>query len=126
MSSFDFAAEGLPQLEGDLRGLSDDLDDLPMDGIAGQAVQLLRRFTPKASGRLARSTRPVDDRTGHTVGATQGGGPIQYAGPINYGWRRHHIRPARQLQRTEERLEAIAEQLLEAGIDDAIERRGLT
>lgn len=117
---------GVGPVARDLGKLAADVGNLPMAGIADEAVRILRGFTPVRSGRLAGSSRPLVDQNNQLAGATQGGGPILYAGPINYGWRRHNIRPARQFERTAERLEPAAERQLDRAVTDAIQKRGLT
>lgn len=86
--------EGLRDLVKALRQIDKDLPkeirqinyDAAQD-IAGAAKGLV----PRRSGKLADSIRPLATQRGGQVAA--GKLNVPYAGPIHFGWLRHHITP---------------------------------
>ena len=120
-----FKVEGLNQVVRDLQAIGADVDDLKdaFAGIASEGARVAVGFTPTRTGRLAGSTR--GNRAKSKAVVTQGRAAVPYAGPINYGWPRRNIRPALQMQRTDQQMEPVAIQRLEDDINQAITRRGL-
>ena len=76
-----------------MRKAGADLDDLK--GVNRQAAQIalpaVTGRTPVRTGRLRRSVRVGATRRAGVIRA--GSKAVPYAGPINYGWPAHHIRP---------------------------------
>ena len=90
---------GARELATGLRKAGADMKDLR--AVNKQAAQVVapeaKSLAPRRSGRLANSVR---------AGATQKAGVVRagskrvpYAGPINYGWPRRHIKPTRFMNR---------------------------
>lgn len=116
---------GAEEVAADLTGLGRDLDDMPeaYAAIGREYVTLLGRFAPHRSGNLARSLQPVKSHGAAVV--TAGNTRVRYAGPINYGWPRRHIRASRFVAKADEAIVKPALQILERGVQKAITRRGL-
>lgn len=117
--------EGLNQVVRGLVELGLDAEDLKgaFGPIAAEGAELAAGFAPKRTGRLAGTVR--GNRAKNKAVVTAGRGRVKYAGPINYGWRRRNIDPARFMQRADEAMRPIALEKLEDEINRAIERRGL-
>ena len=115
---------GLREAVRDLERLGVDLDDIKdaFAEIATYGAEVAARFAPHRSGRLGSSVR--GNRAKGKAVVTAGRASVKYAGPINYGWRKRNIRPARFMQRADEKVGPRAVELLERGIDKAIAKRG--
>lgn len=85
-------ADGLRQLQRDLRELGDDLSDLK-DANARVAelvsAEASRRAPKGPTGRLAASVR--GNRAAGRATVQAGRASVPYAGPIHYGWPAHGI-----------------------------------
>jgi len=121
-----FTVDGIPQLQRALRGLAGDIEDLDdaFTRIADLAARTASSAAPRRTGRLAGTVRGIASKNKATV--TAGSATVGYAGPINYGWPRRNIRATHFMQRADPVINARAVGLLEADIDTAIRRRGLT
>lgn len=117
--------EGLSKLTRALTDAGVELDDLKdvFAGIAALGARLASGFAPKASGRLEGSVR--GNRAKNKAVVTAGRARIPYAGPINYGWPKRNIAPARFMQRADADIAPRAVGLLEDGINDVIGKEGL-
>jgi hypothetical protein len=91
--------------------------------IAAEGARLAAGFTPHRTGALARSVRGNKAKNKSVIMA--GNARVKYAGAINYGWKKRNIKPALFMQRTGGKIEPLAVTMLEAGLDDMIERIGL-
>jgi hypothetical protein len=88
-----YKVTGLKELRVAIRAAQD--QDLPKElkeayrntalAVSGRAYQL----APKYTGDLADSIKPVATLTSASV--TAGNGKVEYAGPIHWGWPKHHI-----------------------------------
>lgn len=115
------SATGQDELARDLRSLGADLTDAEtMDDIARQAADIAAQGTPRRGGTLAAGWRPSA-----TDGAAGIENTVAYAGPIDGGWPRRNIAPARISERVDRALEPTAVRLLEADINREIAQRGL-
>lgn len=54
------------------------------------------KYVPRRTGKLARSVRATGQKRKGVVRA--GGRSVKYAGVINYGWSKRHIKPAYYMQ----------------------------
>lgn len=115
---------GLREAVRDLEKLGVDLDDLKdaFAAIASQGAEEAARFVRSRSGRLAASVR--GNRAKGRAVITAGRATVRYAGPVNYGWKRRHIRGQGFLQKADAVIGPEAVTLLERGIGKAIEKRG--
>lgn len=116
---------GLREAVKQLEDLGADVDDLKdtMATIAAEAVKVMQPLVPVRSGRLRDSVR--GNRAKGKAVVTIGRATVRYAAPINYGWPRRNIRPANFTAKTDKAMETRAPELLEQGINAAIEKRGL-
>lgn len=115
------SVEGVEELKRDLLALGLDVEDPPtMEDVARLGVRLASEFAPKRTGRLARSIRPE-----HTKGRAAASTRLIYAGPINYGWPARRIRASEFMQRADPPWAIGAARLMETGINESINRRGL-
>jgi hypothetical protein len=120
-----FKVTGLNEVVRDLRAIGADVEDLKdaFAGIAAEGARLAAGFTPTRTGRLASSTR--GNRAKSKAVVVQGGGAVPYAGAINYGWPRRNIAGRLQMQQASDRMEPVAVQKLEDGVNQSIAKRGL-
>jgi hypothetical protein len=117
--------EGLREAVKQLEELGADVDDLKdtMAEIAAEAVEVMQPLIPTRSGKLRASAR--GNRAKGKAVVTIGRATVRYAAPINYGWPKRNIRPANFTSKTDKAMETRAPELLEQGINAAIEKRGL-
>lgn len=117
--------EGLSRAVRQLKALGLDVEDLKaaFATIATEAAARAAAHAPKRSGRLAASVRGNRAQSKAIVRA--GRAAVPYAGPINYGWPRRSIAPARFMQAADTEMQPIAVSMLEADINRAIRNRGL-
>jgi len=101
----------------------DELKDT-MGTIAAEAANVMQGFIPKRSGTLAASAR--GNRAKGRAIVTVGSARIPYAKPIQWGYPKRHIKPARYVERTDAVMDARTPELLEAGWADIATRNGLT
>lgn len=99
-----------------------DLKDA-MSAIAAEGARLASGFAPVRTGRLRNTIRGNKAKAKAIVIAGRARTP--YAGAINYGWPNRGIKPSLFMQRADKALADKAVDMLEAGIDRAIERAGL-
>lgn len=116
--------EGLSSIRRDLKKLGGDLDLVKGEfletnrRIAEIVIGDSKRFVPVLSGALAASLREAATKKSARVKA--GGGAVQYAGPIHFGWPARRIKPqpfiydAVDLRRDEirERYEKLVDDLI--------------
>lgn len=100
----------------------DDLKDA-FSSIADEGARLAGRLAPQRTGALAGDVRGNRARSSAHVAA--GRASVPYAGPINYGWRAHHIAPAGFMQKADQQWQPYALRRLEQEINKQIVRRGL-
>lgn len=117
--------QGLREITAGLVKAGVDLEDLKdvMGQIATRATETMRPHIPTRSGALRASAR--GNRAKGKAVVTIGKARTPYAGPIQYGWARRNIRPARYVEATDHAMETIAPDLLEAGWARIAERNGL-
>lgn len=116
--------EGLASVQRQLRKMSDDVDYQAQEflatnkAIASAVAGDSKKFVPVLSGALAASLREAATKKSARVKA--GGGAVQYAGPIHFGWPARRIVPqpfiydAVDLRRDEirERYEKLVDDLI--------------
>jgi hypothetical protein len=104
---------GGPELHRALRDLQHDLGD--MTPVHKEAAEVIRQTTyaecPKDSGRLAASLKGSGDKNGARVESH-----LVYALPIENGWRRRNIAPARFAERGMTRAEPRVVKVYESGL----------
>jgi hypothetical protein len=85
--------DGARELRRTLRKAGDDLADLTTahGRIAAMVGRAALFGVPRRTGRLASTIRPAGTKTQAIVRA--GLSSVPYAGPIEWGWPRRHIRP---------------------------------
>lgn len=89
--------EGLASVKRQMGALSKDVDYRAQEflgvnrAIASAVAGDAKQFVPVLSGALAASVREASSKTSARVKA--GGGKIEYAGPIHWGWPARRIRP---------------------------------
>lgn len=120
-----FKVTGVAQMVRDLQAIGADVEDLKdaFQKISERGTDVARGIVPVKSGRLKGSLR--GNRAKGKAVVTAGGGPAPYAGAINYGWPARNIEPHLFMQQTDEQMRPEALTLLEQGIDDVIQKRGL-
>lgn len=117
--------EGLNKTITALQRLGVEVNDLKgtMSEIAAEGARLASGFAPKRSGRLAATVRGNKAKAKAIVIA--GRARVPYAGAINYGWPRRGIKPALFMQKADAALAPKAVEMLETGLDRAIQKVGL-
>jgi hypothetical protein len=117
--------EGLNRFVRDMQALGLEVDDLKgaFAGIAAEGARLASSFAPHRTGALARSVR--GNRAKNKAVVAAGRARVPYAGPINYGWPRRHIKPALFMQRADEAMRTKAPEMLEAAVNQKIQEKGL-
>jgi hypothetical protein len=92
---------GLNRLLKDLQAMGVEVNDMKaaFRDIARQGAHVAGSLAPVRTGALARSIRGTAARNYAAVSA--GGRKIDYAGPINYGWRKRNIQADRFMQRAD-------------------------
>jgi len=120
-----FRVEGLREKVRDLEAVGVAVDDLKdaFGAIAKEGAALVPGFIRSRTGRLAGTAR--GNRAKSKAVVTLGRSSVPYAGVYNYGWPRKNIPAALSMQKTDERMQPIAEQRLDEEIDKAIRKRGL-
>jgi len=117
--------EGLNKLTRALTQVGVEIDDLKdvMGSIAALGARLASSFAPTRSGALVKTIR--GNRAKGKAVVTAGRARVPYAGPINYGWPKRNIAPARFMQRADAEVAPRAVGMLEDGINEVIQREGL-
>lgn len=91
---------GAKELARGLKRAGADMKDLR--AVNRQAAQVVvpaaKAIVPERSGRLKRTIRAGSTQRAGVVRAGNNG-RVPYAGPINYGWRKRHIKPTRFMNR---------------------------
>lgn len=117
-----FRVQGAGEVARALAGIAADLEEGPSSAaLAAVAEAAVRARTPRLSGALAGSLRGEVVKGGIVVTA-----PLDYAGPINYGWPARGIAPAAFMQAADPTLVPLSVRLIEAGINASIRKRGLS
>lgn len=118
--------EGLNKTVKALQGFGVEVADLKevFSEISQEGARLASTFAPKKSGRLSGTIRGNKAKNKAVVIA--GRARVPYAGAINYGWPKRHIKPALFMQRADTALAPKAVEMLESGLDEAIRKVGLT
>jgi hypothetical protein len=118
--------EGLNKTVKALQGFGVEVTDLKatFSAIAVEGARLASSFAPVRSGKLSNTVR--GNRAKNKAVVIAGRARVPYAGAINYGWPKRSIKPALFMQKADAALAPRAVQMLEAGIDDAIKKVGLT
>ncbi|WGL50640.1 hypothetical protein P5P86_11760 [Nocardioides sp. BP30] len=118
--------EGLSATVRALEGMGIEVMDLrnAMAKIATQSAQIIQAHAPVGeTGRLRADVRGNRAKAKAVVSA--GRTSVPYAGPINYGWKAHHIRAAMFMQSADARMQFLAPLILEAEINRLLVARGL-
>lgn len=125
-ASFGFKVEGLTQVVRALQAAGVEVDDLKgaFSKIADEGARAASSFAPELTGRLAGDIR--GNRAKSKAVVTAGRSSLPYAGPINYGWPAHNIAPSGFMQKADQVMQPRALHLLEAEINNALRRKGLT
>ena len=107
------------------RTLGVEIEDLKdaMGAVARLGAASAASFAPKRTGALAADVRGNRAQMKATVAA--GRASLRYAGPINYGWTRRHIRGAFFMQKADAVWKPYAMQRLKQEIDQKIRQTGL-
>ena len=118
--------DGLRQLSRDLEATGVQVTDLKaaFATLAREGATLAAGYAPHRSGRLAATIRPISGKNYASVAA--GGSRAPYAGPINYGWRRHKITGSGFMQRADAAIRPRALQDVIAAVDKLLRDRNLS
>lgn len=117
---------GLRETVKALEALTVEVEDLKdvMANIAQLATESAAKHAPSRSGKLRASIR--GNRAKGKAVVTAGRTSVPYAGAINYGWPRRHIKPAGFMQAADKEIGPKALELYEQGINHAIAQKGLS
>lgn len=117
--------QGLAKLTRQLQEMGADVNDLKdvMASIAAEGARVAAGLAPHRTGRLAASVRGNRAKSKAVVAA--GRASVRYAGPINYGWPARRIRANGFMQRADAVMGPRATQMLDEGVRDLIDRKGL-
>ena len=117
---------GLSTVVRQLKALGLEVTDLKdaFAKVASEGAERIKGHTPRKTGRLAGSVRGNRAQSKAVVRA--GRAAVPYAGPINYGWPKRHIAAAQFMQKGDREMQPIAVRELEAEIEKAIRRKGLS
>jgi hypothetical protein len=92
--------------------------------IAAHAADVMRPLIPARSGKLRGSAR--GSKAKNVARVTVGSARLKYGGVVNYGWPRRGIRAADFTGKTDRALGDDAVRMLEAGLDDLLDKEQLT
>lgn len=111
--------EGLREVEEGLHRVGLGIQDLRdvFNKLAAEGVSVAQHQAPRQTGRLAASLRPVVRRNYAAVTSY-----LPYAGPINYGWRKRHIKPSGFMQRASRVMAAHLERDTQVAVERLIDR----
>ena len=117
--------EGLTKTVRALQGFGVEVADLKdvFSAISTEGARLASSFAPKRTGKLQNTIRGNKAKNKAVVIA--GRARVPYAGAINYGWPKRHIRPALFMQKADKALAPKALAMMETGLDTAIRKAGL-
>jgi len=117
---------GLREAVKKLEELTLEVDDLKdvMAKIAALATEAAAKYAPSRSGKLRASIR--GNRAKGKAVVTAGRATVRYAGAINYGYPRRHIKAAGFMQAADKEIGPQALDLYEQGINDVIVKKGLS
>jgi hypothetical protein len=117
--------EGLTKTVRALQGFGVEVQDLKsvFSEISAEGARLASSFAPTRTGNLAKTIRGNKAKNKAVVIA--GRARVPYAGAINYGWPRRHIKPHLFMQRADAALAPKAVGMLEAGLDRVVRESGL-
>lgn len=117
---------GLREMTRAMEKAGVDVEELKdvMGDIATEATRVMQPYIPSKSGALRASAR--GNRAKGKAVVTIGKARTPYAAPIQWGWPRRNIKPARFVERTDEVMETKVVQMLEQGWTKIAERHGLT
>lgn len=120
-----FHVVGLREVVRDLEAIGVEVDDLKdaFSEIAAEGAVVMRGFVKVKSGALQGTVR--GNRAKSKAVVTAGRASVVYAGPQNYGWPRRNIAAMGFTAKTDDRMEPVALDRLDASIDRAISKRGL-
>lgn len=118
--------EGLRETTRAMEKAGIDVEELKdaMGAVATEAASTMQGFIPVRSGALRASAR--GNRAKGKAVVTVGKARVPYAGPIQWGWKKRGIKPARYVERTDAVMDTRAPQLLEAGLDEITRKNGLS
>ena len=121
-----FEVQGLNQVVRDLEAVGVEIEDLKdaFQEISTQGAQVAASFAPEKSGALRDDIR--GNRAKNKAVITAGRARLPYAGPQNYGWPKRGIAPSGFMQKADEVIGPRAVQILEAEINETIQRKGLS
>jgi len=94
-----------------------------MGKVASEAADSMQAFVPTRTGALRASVR--GNRAKGKAVVTAGKARVPYAAPIQWGWAKRGIKPAKFVERTDDVMETRSVQILEQGWADIAERNGL-
>lgn len=114
----DVEVEGAEQVIADLKGLGNDLKDIPMEEVSTMYVKVTSALAPKRTGRLANSIRPANGK--NEAGAMA---LAPYAHIVNYG--SVYMKPTYFMNRADDMLKGKTLASVEESVDNLIENRGL-
>ena len=120
-----FRVDGLSAVVRALQEVGVEVTDLKdaFSSIADEGARQAAQFAPKRTGRLAADIR--GNRAKSKAVVTAGRVSVPYAGPINYGWAKHHIAANGFMQRADKAWQPYALKRLEQEINAQITKRGL-
>lgn len=118
--------EGLREMTRAMEKAGIEVEDLKeaMHQVAAEATRVMQPHIPTRSGKLRNSARP-NKAKGKAV-VTIGRATVPYAGPIQYGWRKRNIKPARYVEKTDAVMDTRAAEILEDGWDTITRKHGLS
>ena len=116
--------DGLAALLRDLRRAGADVDDMKdvFEAISKRGERVMEGFVPARSGRLRASVR--GNRAASKAVVRAGSARVPYAAPIQWGWPKRHIEPARFFEKTDAVMEPVAMQMLENGVSAVLRKNG--
>lgn len=116
---------GLREITRAMEKAGVDVEELKdvMGRIATRATNVMQPYIPSKTGALRASAR--GNRAKGKAVVTIGKARTPYAAPIQWGWPRRNIKPARFVERTDAVMETEVVQMLEDGWSEIAERHGL-
>lgn len=119
--------EGLRETIRDLNAAGVEIEDLKeaMGRIATAAAEVAAAAAPIGKTGKLRSSIRGNRAKGKAV-VTAGRATVRYAGAINYGWPKRHIRGRGFMQTADQQIGPKAVAMLEANINDILREKGLT
>ena len=126
MGKVSVQVDGLRELVRDLERAGVELEDLKdvFGTIADYAAETAATYTPRRSGALRGTVR--GNRAKNKAVVMFGRGKVKYAGPILYGWPARNITGSHTIGRADEALEHQVPRILDEGLDQLLNKIGLT